>query len=127
MPELTAELIVQGLTALFLMVWAGKNAIQARRDTVAATSTPNPMVAAVSMAWDRDMQERFLQLLERMAKATEEQASLQAKMAGSWAAMSDRQRETMEEKIERLLKALDYAERGDLSAMVAGLSRPPSP
>ncbi len=122
MPELTAELIVQGLTALFLVVWAGRNAIQARRDTVAAATQPNPMVAAVSMAWDRDMQERFLQLMERMAKATEEQAALQKQMAGSWAAMSDRQRETMEEKIERLLKALDHAERGEMSAMIAGLA-----
>lgn len=126
MPELSAEMIVQGLAALFLLLWAGGNAVKARRDTRNATK-PNPMIAAVSMAWDRDMQERFLQLLERMAKAAEEQASLQGKMAGSWAAMSDRQREDLEEKIERLMKALDRTERGELSAMIAGLSRPPSP
>lgn len=118
MPELTVELLVQGLAAFFIFLWAGRNALQARRETVAATQ-PNPMVAAISMSWDRDMQERFLQLIERMAKASEEQAALQAKMAGSWAAMSDRQREDLDEKIERLLKALDGAEHKDVLAMIA--------
>jgi hypothetical protein len=119
MPELSTELLVQGLAALFLLLWAGRNAVQARRDTVAATQ-PNPMVAAVSMAWDRDMQERFLQLIERMAKASEEQASLQKQMAGSWSAMSDHQREDMNKKIERLLLALDDVEaRKDVLGMIA--------
>jgi ABC-type phosphate/phosphonate transport system substrate-binding protein len=123
MPELTTELLVQGLAALFLLLWAGRNALQAKRDTVTATQ-PNPMVAAVSMAWDRDMQERFLQLIERMAKASEEQASLQKQMAGSWSAMSDHQREDMNKKIERLLSALDDAEaRKDLLGMISGSHR----
>jgi ABC-type phosphate/phosphonate transport system substrate-binding protein len=123
MPELTTELLVQGLAALFLLLWAGRNALQAKRDTVTATQ-PNPMVAAVSMAWDRDMQERFLQLIERMAKASEEQALLQKQMAGSWSAMSDHQREDMNKKIERLLSALDDAEaRKDLLGMISGSHR----
>lgn len=120
MPELSTELIVQGLAALFLLLWAGRQAVQARKDTVNATSV-NPMAAAVSMAWDRDMQERLLQLLERMAKAAESQAAMQEAMSTSWKAMSDRQREDMNEKIERLLKALDQAEAGNLSAMIASL------
>lgn len=119
MPELTTELIVQGLAALFLFLWAGRNALQARRETVAATQ-PNPMIAAVSMSWDRDMQERFLQLIERMAKAAEEQAMIQKAMSGSWAAMSDRQREDMDKKIERLLEALDHVDdKRDVLAMIA--------
>jgi ABC-type phosphate/phosphonate transport system substrate-binding protein len=93
--------------------------VQARRETVAATQ-PNPMVAAVSMAWDRDMQERFLQLIERMAKAAEEQAEFQKHMSGSWAAMSDHQRDDMNKKIERLLEALEDAEgKKDVLSMIA--------
>jgi hypothetical protein len=119
MPELTTEILVQGLAALFLLLWAGRNAVQARKDTVAATQ-PNPMVAAVSMAWDRDMQERFLQLIERMAKAAEEQSAFQKQMSGSWAAMSDRQRDDMNAKIERLLEALDHVDdKKDVLAMIA--------
>lgn len=42
---------LQGVAALFLLLWAWRDAAKARRDAV-KTIAPNPMVAAMSMSWD---------------------------------------------------------------------------
>ena len=75
MPSLTNEIVIQGLIGFFLLLWALKDALKARKDTIKAATPTNPMVAAVSMAWDRDMQQQLLETLERIAQATEAQAS----------------------------------------------------
>lgn len=108
------SLVVQGLTGFLVFFYVWKNG----RDAYKATTEqmkPNPIMAGVSMAWDRDMQERFLQLLERMALAAEAQAGAQAKIA------NDQQRK-MNERIEDLLEALDRKER-DISAVLASVRR----
>lgn len=112
------EAFVQGIGFLLLLLWAFRDA-RAKYDATKQTLQPNPMVAAVSMSWDRDMHERLLQVLERMALAAEQQADMQKAMSGSWMSMADRQREAMDQKIDRLLRALDDAEDKSLSATVA--------
>lgn len=122
--ELTRELVVQGLIGLLLLLWAAKDALPTYRSmknaakTTSATSTTNAMVAAVSMAWDRDQQERLLQLMERIAAANELQARNQSGMADTWSDMADQQRRDMNERIDSLLKALERKE-DQLSAMIS--------
>lgn len=117
---LTRDLIVQGLVGLFILLWAAKDALPTYRAMKAASkaSPANAMVAAVSMAWDRDQQERLLQIMERIAAASEKQAHNQANMSGTWSEMADQQRRDMHERIESLLKALERKE-DQLSAMIA--------
>lgn len=121
--------IVQGLIGAFIFFWAYNEA----RKTYHATTEqlrPNPIVAGVSMAWDRDMQERFLQLMERMATAAEIQAKHQSDMAGSWETLADRQKLEMKERFDELLSKLDRVEArstrrkdDDMSAMVTEIRR----
>lgn len=109
-----ASLLIQGLIGVLIFFWAWKEA----RNTYKTTTDqmkPNPIVAGVSMAWDRDMQERFLQLIERMALAAEAQAGAQTTIA------NDQQRK-MNERIEDLLRALDRKEH-DLSAILSSVRR----
>lgn len=108
--HLSTELLIQGLTGLCILFWVLKDAIKVRRETRQAVQ-PNPMVTAVTMAWDSDQKERLLQLVERLAIAAETQAKLQASMAGSWDALADRQKVELTERFDDLLKALDEAER----------------
>lgn len=113
--ELNTDLIVQGLIGVFIFFWAMKDALPLYRQT-RKTAHPDPMVAAVSMAWDRDMQERLMLILERMAKAQELQAELQKNMAGSWDTMVDQRQQEANERIDALLKALEMKET-QLTAM----------
>lgn len=118
--EVTSDLIVQGLIGALLFFWALKDAIPKYREMKKAAH-PDPIIGAMSMAWDRDMQERLLQLIERMAKAQEIQAELQRNMAGSWTTMVDQKQQDMNEKIDDLLRALEVKERiskDDLSAFI---------
>ena len=114
---LTPEMVVQGLIGLLLLLWAAKDALPLYKSmknaahTASATSTTNAMVAAVSMAWDRDQQERLLQIMERIAAANELQARNQTTMA-------DQQRNDMTERMNDLLKALERKE-DQLSAMIS--------
>lgn len=114
--DLTPDLLVQGLIGASIALWALKDAIPIYRNMKKAAH-PDPMVAAVSMAWDRDMQERLLQIHERMAAALEVQAKLQADMAGSWDQMVDQRQQQMNERIDDLLKALELKET-QLTAMI---------
>jgi ribonuclease HI len=82
------------------------------------TSHPDPMVSAMSMAWDRDMQERMLQIMERMANAAELQATQQRGMAQSWETMTNQRQLEMNERIDTLLQALARKE-DQLSAMIS--------
>ncbi len=111
-------LLVQGIVGILIAGWVARDALITYRAT-RKTLQQNPVVTGVSMAWDRDQQERFLQLIERLAEASEQQAELQREMAGAWSSMSDRQREDMHTKIERLLKALDSVDKRDVLAMIA--------
>lgn len=115
------DLAVQGLIGAFVFFWALKDAVPLYRQ-MKKNAHPDPMVAAMSATWDRDMQERLLQIMERMAKAQETQADLQKNMAGSWDVMADQRQQDMNEKIELLLKALDRKE--DLSAFIGKFTRP---
>lgn len=115
--ELTTDFIVPGITGLLLLGWALKDAVPKFREMKNAVH-PNPMVAAMSMTWDRDMQERLLQIHERMAVALELQAKQQIEMAGSWGAMVDQRQQDMNEKIDDLMRALAKKE-DQLMAMVS--------
>lgn len=114
--ELTPDLLVQGIIGALIALWALKDAIPIYRNMKKAAH-PDPMLAAVSMAWDRDMQERMLQILERMATASELQAKQQIEMAGSWGTMVDQRQQDMNEKIDDLMQALARKE-DQLSAMI---------
>jgi len=119
--ELTPDLLVQGLIGASIALWALKDAIPMYRNMKKA-SHPDPMVSAMSMTWDRDMQERMLQILERMASASELQAKQQIEMAASWGVMVDQRQQDMNEKIDGLMVALAKKE-DQLSAMIVR-SRP---
>lgn len=119
--SLTNEMVVQGLIGLLLFFWALKDALPAYR-AHKKSSPDNPIVTAMSMSWDRDMQERLLQILERMAAAAELQAKQQISMSGSWQEMSDRQKVEMNERFENLLDALRRAEDRTVERVVS--SRP---
>lgn len=114
--ELTPDLAVQGLIGAFIFFWALKDAIPRYREMKKAAQ-PNPIVAAMSMTWDRDMQERLLQIHERMAAALELQARQQVEMAGTWDKMADHRQQEMNDRISDLLKALERKE-DQLSAFI---------
>lgn len=120
--ELTPDLLVQGLIGASIALWALKDAIPIYRNMKKAAH-PDPMVSAMSMSWDRDMQERMLQIMERMAKAQELQADIQKNMAGSWGSMADQRQQDMSEKIDELMERLAQKDRDDLLAMVTGHRR----
>lgn len=115
--ELTPDLVVQGLIGVFIFLWALKDAIPRYREMQKAALPPNPMIAAMSMTWDRDMQERLLQTLERMATAAELQAKQQIEMVGTWDKMADQRQQEMSDRIGDLLQALERKEN-QLSAMI---------
>lgn len=112
--SLTSDLVVQGLIGLFILLWAVKDAIPKYREMKKA-SHPDPMVGAMSMAWDRDMQERMLQIMERMAVASEVQAKSQT-------AIVDQRRHDMNERIDDLMKALERKE-DQIAAMIVNPRR----
>lgn len=105
--SLTSDLLFQGLAALFLLLWAGRDAWKARRETLKAVA-PNPVVAAVSMAWDRNQQERLIQLVERMTIAMETQAKAQGAMAET---ESRKLNDHIEELLDRLKDAPETVPR----------------
>lgn len=111
--DLTPDLILQGLAALFLGLWAWRDARKARTDATKAVA-PNPVVAAVSMAWDRNQQERLMQIMERMAKAQEEQASFMASIAQAQGIMVDKRQSDFQEKIDELLERMKRTPLGAL-------------
>lgn len=124
--ELTPDLLLQGIAGLLIFFWALKDAWPLYRATKNKTPV-DPMVAAVSMAWDRDMQERLLQIMERMAAAQEAQAKNQTAMAQTWGSMEDRQRIEMNERIDELLKALERKEQqlsDTLRSVLPSIGRP---
>ena len=120
--DLTPDLVVQGVIGLLVFFWALKDAVPKYREMRKAAH-PDPILTAMSLSWDRDMQERMLQVLERMAKAQEMQAELQKNMAGSWDTMVDQRQQNMSEKIDELMEKLANKERDDLLAMVTGHHR----
>lgn len=107
MPPLNTDIILQGLTGLFLLLWAFKEARKVKEETakaLAAPTTPkNPLVAAIGMGWDRDQLERLLQIGERMAAAQESQAAETAKIAKAQQALADQKQTDLQEKMEELL------------------------
>lgn len=102
--DLSVELLVQGLIGLLVLLWALKDAVPAYRAMRAASKSADPMVAAMSISWDRDQQERLLQLMERIAKANEVQAERQT-------ALADQQRVDLNDKIDVLMEELRRKER----------------
>lgn len=108
--DLSVELIVQGLIGFFVVLWALKDAVPAYR-AMKNQKPADPMATAMSIVWDRDERERFLQLMERMTIASETQARQQT-------AIADQQRVEMNSHIDNLLHALREKEER-LNAMVA--------
>ena len=110
MPPLNTDIILQGLTGLFILFWAFKEARKVKEETSKAlTASPaqkNPMVAAIGMAWDRDQLERLLQLVERIAKAQEVQAAEVQKVAKAQEALANQQQADLQDKIDRLMDRL---------------------
>lgn len=100
--ELSADLIVQGVASALLVLVGLREFMKARRETIKATA-PNPMVAAVSMAWDRDQQERLLQLVERMVVAQEAQTKHLAGIHDAQEEIADKRQADMQEKLDELL------------------------
>lgn len=119
--DLTPDLIVQGVIGLLVFFWALKDAVPKYREMRKAAH-PDPILTAMSMSWDRDMQERMLQLLERMTIAAELQARQQTEMVGTWDKMADQRQHDMNEKINDLMKILERKE-DQLSAMIVGQRR----
>lgn len=112
MPPLNFDIILQGLTGLFILLWAFKEARKVKEETAKALSgsaaQKNPMVAAIGMAWDRDQLERLLQLVERIAKAQEVQAAEVQKVAKAQEALANQQQIDLQEKIDALMGRLDH-------------------
>ena len=72
-----------------------------------AAALGNPMVAAVSMAWDRDQQERLMQLIERLVLAHEAQTRHLAGIHESQDAMANKQQAELQERIDELLEKME--------------------
>lgn len=102
------SLLVQVATAFLVLFWGWSEARKHYKATKEQLK-PNPIVQGMTMAWDRDMHERFLQLIERMAVASEAQAKVQESLANA-------QTREMNETMEKLLASLEKKER-TLSAM----------
>lgn len=64
----------------------------------------NPIFNAMAMTWDRDQQERFIQLIERMATASESQAT-------SMEALVSRQQQEMQNQINFLVETVTKMEK----------------
>lgn len=113
--DLSVELIVQGLIGFFVVLWALKDAVPAYR-AMKNRKPADPMATAMSIVWDRDERERFLQLMERMMIASETQARQQT-------AIADQQHADMNSKIDSLMRALQDKE-DRLNAMISSGGHP---
>lgn len=105
------DLLVQVATGFMVLFWGWTEARKHYKATKDQVKPQNPAVAGFSMAWDRDMQERFLQLIERLTKAAEAQASMQASMSSTWSGMADTKQKEMGDHIQNLLKTLERVEQ----------------
>ena len=65
------------------------------------------ILAAVSMAWDRDLQERLLQLIERMVLAHEAQTRHLEGIYKSQEVLADQRQIDMNEKLDDLLARME--------------------
>lgn len=98
------ELVIPGLTAFFLAFMAWREARKAKSEVInspPASSTTSAIVSGVSMAWDRDQQERLLQLVDRMVRAQE-------KIALAQGVLADKQQLDMQDKLDELLERMDH-------------------
>lgn len=103
-------LLVQGVVGILIAGWVARDALITYRAT-RKTLQQNPVVTGVSMAWDRDQQERFLQLIERLVLAAEQQAQNQKAMSATWSGMADTKQQELNERIQQLMKTLERTEQ----------------
>lgn len=71
----------------------------------------SPLTTAMSLSWDKDQIERFLQLMETIAECLEINATHTASIAKAQGIMSDKFQQTTQSKLDELLERLDNTER----------------
>lgn len=100
--SLSIEYIASGLVGLVMLGLMAKRLIEgyAEARKHMASQSANPIIQAMANTWDKNQQERFLQLLERLVLAAEVQAKHQG-------ALADRQQMDIQEKLDTLLERLD--------------------
>lgn len=78
-PILDLQTLASGLVGLFLLGALFKRAFDGYIETKARVkqTVAAPLLNAVSITWDRDQQERFLHLIERLVTATETSVRVQ--------------------------------------------------
>jgi hypothetical protein len=93
--SLSLEGIASGLVGLLLIGAIIKKAVDGwyEAKTHVQAEKRNPIITAVAAAWDRDQQERVIQLIERMTIALE--------------TLSDRQAEEMQKQLNWLVERVD--------------------
>jgi hypothetical protein len=81
--SLSLEAIASGIVGLLLAGGLIKRVIdgyiEAKRTTTSAATSP--MLTAVALSWDRDQQERFMQIMEDIAQSLRRQADSQVALA----------------------------------------------
>ncbi len=97
--SLSVEYVVSGLVGLITIGLIAKQVFAGYLEANKHLSkqSTNPIIQAMASTWDRDQQERFLQLMERLVVAEE----IQAKHQGS---LADQRQQDMAEKIDQLLE-----------------------
>lgn len=102
LPALSTELVASGVVGILLAGAVIKKAfdgyVEARRHMIAQQT--NPMTMAMAAVWGENERERFLQLLERITIALEDQAKHQGILA-------DQRQQDMNEKIDRLVQQME--------------------
>lgn len=100
------EVILPGLTSIFILFMALRDARKAKSEVISSPpntspSASNSIVSGVSIAWDRDQQERLLQMVERMVRAQE-------KIAKSQEVLANKQQLDMQDAINELMQKMDH-------------------
>jgi biopolymer transport protein ExbB/TolQ len=117
--SLNGEMIAGGIVGLVMIGVAARNAIigwhEAMRKVKAAETNTAPMVAALSVSWDRDQIERALQLLEKIADAIAANARYSEQISNAQKILADQFQQTTHEKLEDILERLDHAEKAQAS------------
>lgn len=111
---LTPDIIGYGLAGLLIFGLIVRNFVkgwfEARSQASSIGSNTAAMVGAVSIQWDRDQREIFLQTMVRIAVAQEMQAKHQEGVAQAAAALADKHRQHTDNQLEQILERLDKAE-----------------
>lgn len=101
--QLSIEMVASGIVGLVLFGMMVKRAIEGYIDTRRHMNSSNPnnsMVTAMSVSWDRDQQERLLQMIERIADSLVRQADSQEQLVS-------RQQHDMQTQLDYIVKRMD--------------------